>query len=169
MTGQVVITGQVLGAERLQTKLYDLGGLVRSRLSAAIQRSALEVLRDVKGDTLSGGALNVRTGRLRRSINHKFEDQGDALVSSVGTNVVYGRFWELGYQGPVKVRAHTRKVESRSSYSIKTKKVAAQGVAFVKAHVRNVNIQPRPFLTPVLEGKRSTIRGRLAAAILGKD
>lgn len=38
----------------------------------------------------------VRTGRLRSSITHQLGADGQGLFVDVGTNVVYGRYLELG-------------------------------------------------------------------------
>lgn len=43
-----------------------------------------------------GEPPHVDTGRLRSSITHEVEETLTGIVGRVGTNVVYGRFLELG-------------------------------------------------------------------------
>jgi len=54
-----------------------------------------------KGYYLSGGALNVVTGHLRRSIYTKVVTRGNKVMGSIGTHVNYGKKWEEGFfMGP---------------------------------------------------------------------
>jgi hypothetical protein len=80
---------------------------VRELVRQVVQALGIELQRKVKAEKLSGQVLNVRTGRLRRSINEETHDAGDVVESTVGTPVVYGRFWELGFDGVEQVKAHT--------------------------------------------------------------
>lgn len=100
----------VLGAEKLKQYLAEREGKTRVTLTQTIGRLTLKLLRRVKADKLTGQVLNVRSGRLRRSINQRIEGANSAQVAGlVGTNVSYGRTHELGYQGDV--REHLRLVK----------------------------------------------------------
>jgi phage gpG-like protein len=107
MSGNVVnVVGSVQGLDRVAFALnLGIPQSVRATLRQAVDRLGLELQRRVKADYLSGsfqtgigraGALNVQTGTLRRSINLKREDTSTTVAAFVGTNVVYGRAWELG-------------------------------------------------------------------------
>lgn len=108
--------------------------------------------------------LGVRTNRLRLSLRpSKATHDGATTVSSaIGSNVKYLRPHELGYQGPVQVKAHTR------TYTPPRKHVALRMVrkdpsnpsnrsdqspgprqVQVRAHTRQVNIKER---APVRRG-----------------
>lgn len=170
----IQLTATVVGLETLEAKWNHGGDRAKARLREAIDRIGLKMLRRVKFGRLSGQSLGVVTGRLRRSINYKFTETGDTLRGSVGTNVVYGAFWELGpKKSTANVRAHVRNMEARSTYLLrkgkqKSGKLASQGIAFVKAHTRDIgNIKARPFLKPELEVMRTEIRERLKAAVVG--
>ncbi len=108
--------------------------------------------RSVRGSYLSGKALNRRTGRLRNSITHEVRILGNTVIGRIGTNVVYGRYWELGFSGTVSVKAHTRTIRQAFGRSI-----AATSVN-VRAHTRDVNVQARPFLRPGVEDNLADIR-----------
>jgi len=111
---------------------------INTRLRDAIQKATLDLLAREKGEKLSGQVLNVKTGRLRRSITQRVETESDGnIVGLVGTNVSYGRAHELGFKGTVTVRAHRRNIKGKA--------------VPVRAHGRNVNIPARPFLGPTLD------------------
>ena len=101
--------------------------------------------------------LRWKTGHLRRTVAaspeaHAIsEKEGEA---SFGTSVPYGVKFETGYDGTESVPAHTRRIKSRSLFARneegKRRKVA-QGIAFVRAHERYVQIEARRYLGRTLE------------------
>jgi len=146
-----VLSGQVVGAESVALKLRGESAALRARIGKTVQELGLETLRVVKSLYLSGAALGVRTGRLRRSINEVYQESGDSLSSTVGTNVEYARFWELGFSGTESVRQHLRRAPS--------------GVeSLVRAHERRVSVEARPFLQPALDDMGPRIHSALARA-----
>jgi phage gpG-like protein len=127
---------------------------ITSRLRDAIQRAALDLMSYVKARKLTGQVLNVRTGRLRRSITQRVEvEPGGKIVGLVVTNVSYGRVHELGFKGRVAVRAHSRKVKGKT--------------VPIRAHLRRVDIPKRPFLGPSLNEKMPVYRKWMQDAIKG--
>lgn len=167
------ITYRVLGVESVKTDLDSLGERVRERLHRAILASAYKLQGAVKSKALSGvksgGVLNNISGKLRRSINVRTViDQDNVIQASVGTNLSYGHFWELGFHGEEQVKAHFRKIKAgtaRKKLDGKRQQVS-QGVAYVKAHPREVNEAPRSFLLSTFRDMQSEIRDRIARAIL---
>lgn len=128
---------QIEGAERAQQALDTVRGRITAGVREAITRAAIDLTRWVKERKLSDQVLRVQTGRLRRSVTHRVETDGDRTEGFVGTNVGYGRVHEFGFKGKVNVRAHAR--------NIKGQKIA------VRAHPRNLDISARPFLRPSLQ------------------
>ena len=49
------------------------------------------------GPAAEGEGPEVLTSRLRTSITHRVDDEGDTIVGRVGTNVPYARRLELGF------------------------------------------------------------------------
>ena len=146
-----MLSGQVVGAESVALKLRGEAVALRARIGKTVEQLGLETLRVVKSLYLSGAALGVRTGRLRRSINEVYQESGDSLSSTVGTNVEYARFWELGFSGTESVRQHLRRAPS--------------GVeSLVRAHERRVSVEARPFLQPALDDMGPRIHSALARA-----
>jgi phage gpG-like protein len=140
----------VPNADQLQRDL----GITRARLLADLKREvtrvAIDVSAHVKGQKLSGQALNVQTGRLRRSINYKMTETGTGIEARVGTNVEYARIHEFGFKGTVNVREHIRK--AKKTYT-------------VSAHTRRVNLPERSFLRSSLQDMRQDIDRRIARVV----
>ena len=146
-----MLSGQVVGAESVALKLRGEAVALRARIGKTVEQLGLETLRVVKSLYLSGAALGVRTGLLGRSINEVYQESGDSLSSTVGTNVEYARFWELGFSGTESVRQHLRRAPS--------------GVeSLVRAHERRVSVEARPFLQPALDDMGPRIHSALARA-----
>lgn len=178
----VTITGTISGIEAVTLRLDEVRADVRAAALAAVQRGAIMVQRRAKEDHLNGprpGNLGVKTGRLRRSITVAVEDLGGRIEGRTGTNVAYGRVWELGFQGQVQVKTHQRKLPPRKvrtgtrfTYSPQTGKarkrgtyMTVQAVSQVRAHTRNVKSGARPFLRPALEETRAAFHQDLLAAV----
>ena len=149
-----MIEGRVIGAESVIAGLGMASEESRKRVRSAVQRLGLELLRKIKEDFLSGRALGVRTGRLRRSINESTSESGTEITSSVGTVVGYGRVWELGFTGSQAVKSFSR--TGRTGV-----------VQQVKAFSRKVNIVARPFLRPALAEMAPRVRTKLAEVLRG--
>lgn len=147
-----LIEGQILGAETVQARFSRVGEEAKRRVRQAVNRQGVELLRLVK-QKLSDDVLHVRTGRLRRSINTQNQDDGSTFRSSTGTNVVYARVHELGFQGTVQVREHMRQSKN--------------GAFPVSAHAMRMNIPKRSFLASSLEARKVEIRVALLDAIKG--
>ena len=148
----IQIKVEVTGDAQSAAAIAQVQQRITTRLRDAIQRAALDLMAYVKGQKLTGQVLNVRTGRLRRSITQRVETEaGGKIVGLVGTNVKYGRVHEFGFKGAQKVKAHTRKLGG--------KRVP------VRAHSRQVDIPKRPFLGPSLNEKMPVYRKWMADAI----
>lgn len=96
------IKGAVTGGRETAKKLRGEGKRVHEAVRKTMGRLVLELLVKVKQDKLSGQVLNVRTGRLRRSINQRVEVSGNEISGIVGTNVEYGKFHEYGLGKKIK-------------------------------------------------------------------
>lgn len=135
-------------------------GLLVPALYKGMRPAMLLAERSAKGKYLSGEALQRRTGRLRNSIVTKADIEGDRVHGSIGTNVVYGRIWELGYSGTVSVRAHARTIRQAFGHPIRPT------VVQVRAHQRTLNLQPRPFLRPAVMDNLERMKSVLARSIV---
>ena len=139
-------------AEALLARLSGAHDRLQASLLQAVERLSIRVQSEVKEGKLTGQVLHVRTGTLRRSINRVVEQDDRKTVATVGTNVVYGRIHEYGYQGTVDVREHARNVGGTSTT--------------VRAHQRNVNLPERSFLRSTLREYEGEINATLREAAL---
>lgn len=176
MSGDLMeFKAQIIGLDEIKAKVGEFARTAKDRIREIVRAETIAIQADVKEGKLSGQVLNVQTGRLRRSITHKLLSPPDAELGIVGTNVSYGRFWELGFQGTVNVRAHLRAVKSRNVVSFgparKNSKTGffvkkhASGIGYVGAHQRTINQAARPFLRPTLEEHRAEFQSKLLGVL----
>lgn len=154
-----MIKGELIGGEALELRARSFAPNILQRVTQLITRMTLTLLRNVKNDKLSGQVLNVRTGRLRRSINYRMEGENTTHVAGyVGTNVKYGRAQEYGFHGTVSVREHLRMQKKAFGKSIEPVEVT------VRAHAMRLNLPERSFLRSALKDLEPELQ-----AALGKD
>lgn len=155
-----MIEGKLLGGEKLQQKAKGWGPKFRTGLSTTIKRLTLTLLANVKSGKLSGQVLNVRTGRLRRSINQRIVgEDSDVIQGIVGTNLVYARPHEYGFHGSVPVKAHMRTIKQAFGKSITPVQVQ------VGSYSMNMNLPERSFLRSALADMEPEIKSQLRNAV----
>lgn len=93
----IEITTTVVGAAEVVGKFSRAAAEARPALRKRVQGLGIKLQRKIKSEKLSGQVLRAPSGRLRRSINEQTTETAAAVQSSVGTNVVYGAAWELGF------------------------------------------------------------------------
>lgn len=138
-------------AESVLALLRGYPNRLTDAMVRVVNRFTLELQARTK-EKLSGEVLHVRTGTLRRSINRKVELRGSNVVGTVGTNVEYAAAHEYGFDGEVTVRAHVRRVASRTLTELRgtRRRMSVQGVAFVKEHTMHMHVPERSFLRSAL-------------------
>lgn len=146
-----MITGTVVGGEEIAAKLREKPDQLRQALTTGVSRAVLIVQTRTK-DKLSGEVLQVKTGRLRRSINQAVRQESDRVVGTVGTNVVYARPHEFGFQGVVTVKEHLRRTVSGKDVT-------------VRSHSMQMNLPERSFLRTALQEMVPDIRAEFEAAL----
>jgi phage gpG-like protein len=117
-----VITGSIENNVRLPAGKFE------PALKQLIQRLTFKLLAMVKAEKLSGQVLNVKTGKLRRSINAKFENSGN--TGTVGTNLIYAKVHENG--GPIEIGAHMRMMKQAFGKPVKVPREIP-----ISAHIAN--------------------------------
>ena len=141
----------VTGVERTMLAFEAARHRIADAVRAAVARATFDLVGVVKAKKLTGQVLNVRTGRLRRSITGRVAEENGQPVGLVGTNVSYGRVHELGFKGTVPVKAHTRTIKGKPM--------------MVRAHSRKLDMPARPFLQPSLDENLPKYRGWIADGI----
>jgi phage gpG-like protein len=161
-----MIRAYLVGDDQVIAKLNRIYPAVHERLRIAITRLALQLVRHVVADKLSGQVLGKythwkATNRLRNSINPgTLQESGTAISQSVGSNVEYAAFWEYGYTGQISVSAHPRTITQAFGRPLKSPVVQN-----VRAYSRKVNIAPRSFLRSALADMTEEIKVGLNNAV----
>jgi hypothetical protein len=154
-----LIQGRVIGGEAVERKFLTVAPQeVRVRVRAAIRGLGYTLQSAVVGGTLNGGVLNRRSGRLARSVNTRFIEEGDVFRSLTGSALVYGRAWELGFHVP-----------ERDIYPVKAGALFWPGASHPVRHVHQParDQAAKPWLRPPLNAMRPVIKETLAAAMRG--
>lgn len=155
-----MIKGELLNGNRAAKNLKDKGSTLQTNLTKSIARLVLVLMVKVKGSKLSGQVLNVRTGRLRRSINQRVEGINTPVVAGyVGTNVKYARPHEYGFEGSVNVKQSLRMQVMAWGRPIEPVQT------IVRAHKRAVTLPERSFLRSALADMTPQIRRELVGAV----
>lgn len=155
-----MIRFEVLGDNELTAALRRMTPALRRELQASIGRLALRLQTVVKGGKLSGQVLNVRTGRLRRSVDQRTTATDQVVEGRVFTNVEYARGHEYGHRGRVGVRGHLRLVKQAFGKRIKQPRHV-----FVRPHAKQVNLPERSFLRSTLRDMQGLIESEVSQAV----
>jgi phage gpG-like protein len=157
-----VLAGRIVGAETVISHLGATPAKVYARVKDRMQRLVMTLLSHVKEDKLSGQVLHNVSGNLRASINQRLEDTGQSIVGSVGTNLVYARPHEMGFDGEVSIKEHLRTVTMAWGRELKE-----PVVCIVSAHQAHMHMPERSFLRSALEDMRPQVREQLLEAMRG--
>lgn len=156
-----MIKGTVTGDAEIVRALSQGADTLPRRMGVTVAKLTMKLAARVKSQKLTGQVLNVRTGRLRRSITPRVTGMGSSRVEGVvGTNVSYARKHEYGFTGTASVRAHLRMVKKAFGKSISPTQVQ------VRAHSRNVVYPEKSFLRSALKDMKPEILQALSSAVL---
>lgn len=90
-----MITGEIVKGQDLGPKFTTASEFMTSAIQAGVGQLATKLVRMTK-KKLTGDVLNVRRGRLRRSIHAETEFTPEQAIAAVGTNVIYAKIHEYG-------------------------------------------------------------------------
>ena len=165
-----MLTFEIRNTEGAVTRLKKIPERLKPALIKTIEERTLAVLNLAK-EKVSGPVLKNRTGTLRRKINHRMEVSAHQIIGRVGIRLSYAAAHEFGFkgQGTSDVRAHVRRIKSRNLQGIKGKGGKATGVAFVRAHTRNWNMDlpERSFIRSALRELKESIHMGIADVVGG--
>lgn len=140
-----MIETSVTGDTEVVASIREQYKEITDNVEKSIGRLTLKLLNLVKVNKLSGQVLNVRTGRLRRSITQTTKRESTLITGIVGTNVEYARGHELGFNGSVSVKAHLRLIKKAWGKNISPRSIS------IKSHSRQVNLPKKSFLGSALK------------------
>jgi phage gpG-like protein len=138
----------------IQGKVTDKTNLpkpmqIRELVRKCIAKLTFKLLAKVKQDKLTGQVLNRRTGRLSRSVNADFKDDG--MTGVVGTNVEYAAVHELGLE--VVIKSHMRMMKQAFGRPVEER--------LVQVRQHTVNFPEKSFLRSALKDMGPEIRDAL--------
>lgn len=151
---------EFIGGDVLAAVLRSYGGKVQTAIVQSIGRSALRLQSEVMDNRLSGQVLNIRTGKLHRSIHQQVTSSGGLVVGEVNTNVRYGVAHEYGFAGTVNVKASMRQIRQAFGRPLKSPRYVQ-----IRAHTRNVKLPERSFLRSALRDMKPDIEANLQKSI----
>lgn len=154
-----MIEASVTGDSAVVASIREQYRKITTNVEQSIGRLTLKLLTRVKVNKLSGQVLNVRSGRLRRSITQKVVNTPSQITGIVGTNVEYARAHELGFNGQVSVKAHLRQIKMAWGKRITPRTVE------IRAHSRQVNLPEKSFLRSALTDMAPEIRQTLQHSV----
>jgi phage gpG-like protein len=155
-----MITGQVTGASEVVERLRGITPKIRTALENRIQRLTIQLQRHVVQDKLQGQVLNVRTGRLQRSIQQAMISTDTDISGVVSTNVSYAAAHEYGYSGTVTVKEHLRTITQAWGKQLKEPVTST-----VKSHSMKMNLPERSFLRSALADMADEIQTQIKQAV----
>lgn len=153
-----MITGEITKGLDLPLRLTKTLPLINNAVQGTVVRLAIKMSALVQRK-LSGEVLKVRTGRLRRSINIKYDNKGASFDAIIGTNVKYGAVHELGLTIPPHI------VEAKNAKALKF--ISSGKTVFAKrVNIPAVQMPERSFLRTALNEMESEIATQLTAAVM---
>lgn len=118
------------------------------------------------GDTTLEGLRSI-SGHLKSSVRQTpARIVGDAVISGIGSNVVYMGPHEFGFEGDVTVSPFTRRVSSRNVGGPRGgKKLRAEGIAFVRGFTRHMRLPERAPLRRGIADRAANYTQRISQEI----
>ena len=181
------VIAEILGVPSTMSFMDSLAPQWRGNLEGRVRLLAVMLQNYVKADELTGQALHVRSGNLRRSITNRVTADGQHFTGIVGTNCVYARIHEFGGMTrphdilPVHAKAllfqaagffgpMQRLTNLSTGRYLNGGRVGAAlaegGLQFARAvHHPGSHIPERSFLRAALDAKRAEIQAGLEAAV----
>lgn len=146
-----MIDATIRGESQLRDFFRRAPAQIRAGMIRILDRAGVRLAARMK-TKLSGEVLNVRTGRLRRSITSSGRVTTDGYAVTVGTNVVYASVHEFGFTGNVVVPAHLRLV--RKAWG---RPVTNPTQHMVRAHTMRMRLPERSFARSSLAEQEAII------------
>lgn len=146
------ITADIVNSSQVIERIQRITPNVRTALEEKVKRLTIQLQIHVVADKLQGQVLNVRTGRLQRSIGQAVVTSSDSVTGVVSTAVKYAAAHEYGFSGTVNVREHLRTITQAFGKELKSPVTST-----VKAHTMKMNLPERSFLRSALNDMRADI------------
>jgi phage gpG-like protein len=154
-----MITGHLVGDDRVLARLRTIPGAIESAVLRAITKLGIDLQRKVQEEELTGQKLAARSGSLKSSIDLRVDQRATIVTATVFTNNEYARAHEFGFSGTVNVRASLRRITQAFGRPVSAKTIG------VRAYSRRVDLPERSFLRSALEEMAPTVQDEVEAAL----
>lgn len=135
-------------SEATKLMLASLPFLFKKGTVTAMKLAMKDVEENVKNQFGKAGSIKVRTGHLKRSINTKVVKEGNKVIGSIGSDVIYAAIHEFG--GTIKPTAGDYlKFQGDSGF----------------VSVKSVVIPERPYFRPAIKRSAPSIKKILYKSI----
>ena len=151
-----MISAWLEGDQETIARFTLFGANLRTQLEKKVRSLTMDLVKKVKAEKLSGQVLGRKTGRLSRSVTPSFEIDSTQVVGVVGTNVSYGRDWELGFDRTVGAGARGGPRQMLEK---------ARALYFAKHPPGVRHYGPRSFLGSALEEMAPTVRAEIEQTV----
>jgi len=155
-----VIKGVVIGSENTIQKFERIKNIAMPKVAEKIQKVVIKLQANVIKEKLSGQVLRVRTNNLRSSINQSVITEEGKVTGIVGTNVVYAKFHEYGFNGEQNIKEHLRTIKMAFGKPLEKPKIVT-----IKAHQRKVSYPEHSFLRAAMAEMSDEIRFSISEGI----
>ncbi|MGB8422184.1 hypothetical protein [Paraburkholderia sp.] len=153
--------GEVTGSSQVVERIRRITPNVRAALQERVQRLTIQLQIHVVRDKLQGQVLNVKTGRLQRSISQAVTSDATSVTGIVSTAVKYAAAHEYGFTGTVNVKEHLRTITQAFGKELKEPVTST-----VRAHDMKMNLPERSFLRSALADQRADIVAGIQQAVI---
>lgn len=150
--------------QRLLWQIKTISVKRRNKIVQAMIDAVEGIITRSKTHYLTGAALKVRTGRLRSSVTRgPVLISGDVYTAQFGSNVWYGKAWEMGFTIPARTILPVRAKALRF--------VIDGNVIFSKrANIPARKVAPRKWLQPAVDDRMpNTIKLLESAGVIFEE
>lgn len=163
-------TTRTITLEELGVVLGELASKAPEAIMAACRAHAMDVLRTVVADHMTGQDLGVVTGTARRSMTWEVVPTENSIKIVWGSPLNYVRAHEEGFEGDVTVRAHVRRILGRSEALTRSGKRSrariTKAFANVRSHDRHIKIRAKRFLRKSINERAPQLPKRVKRALI---
>jgi phage gpG-like protein len=155
------LSAEITGSSQVVERIKQITPNVRTALQERVQRLIIALQIHVVSDKLQGQVLNVRTGKLQRSVSQAMvSGSPDEIKGIVSASANYAAAHEYGFHGTVTVKEHLRTIKEAFGKELK------DPVTFtVHTHTANMNIPEASFLRSALDDQRDSIKQGIQEAV----
>ncbi len=154
------------GDTEFVSRLRSMPQKLNNSLLQAITGACISLEAYIKDTQLSGAVLNVRSGDLRRSINHDVQNSGNQIIGEVFSagNIPYAKIQEYG--GTINHPGGTAYfIDSKTQLAVFISNAESLGLGLPRTKAHEIKIPERSYMRTGLADKTAEIQERISTAV----